>query len=99
MYRDNIAFRYLAGTSRGLDSRQFVTELHDRGCTRDDAIEAVCQVFSVPRDAARLFVASHPAWAADATAEEDATAHEPEWLLPFTLRGPGQGWPHHPGGN
>jgi hypothetical protein len=30
---------------------------------RDEAIEAVCQAFGVPRDAAQLFVLSHPAWA------------------------------------
>ena len=63
MHRDNIAPRDLAGRSRKLCSKQFVSELHDQGYTRDDAIEAVCQVFCVPYRAARLFVVSHPAWA------------------------------------
>ena len=59
MHRDNIALRDLAGRSRKLCSKQFVTELHDQGYTPDGAIEAVCQVFGVPRRAARLFVVTH----------------------------------------
>ncbi len=70
MHRDNIAHRDLAGKSRRLCSKHFVSELHDQGYTRDDAIEAVCQVFCVPYRAARLFVVSHPAWGLDAPAEE-----------------------------
>jgi hypothetical protein len=70
MQRDNIAFRYLAGRRRKLCSKQFVTELHDQGYTRDDAVEAVCRVFGVPRRAARLFVVTHPAWTDEAPAEE-----------------------------
>jgi hypothetical protein len=79
MHRDNIALRDLAGRSRKVCSKQFVSELHKQGYTRDDAIEAVCQVFGVPHRAARLFVVSHPAWTADAPAEE------PEWSPSFTL--------------
>ncbi len=79
MHRDNIAHRYLAGRSRSLCSKQFVTELHDQGFTHDDAIEAVCQAFGVRRAWLRLFVVSHPAWAAEATAEG------PEWSITFTL--------------
>jgi hypothetical protein len=79
MHRDDIALRYLAGTGRGLGSKQYATEPHDRGFTRDDAIEAVCQVFRVPRGAARLFVVSHPAWAAGPPAEE------PGGSIDFTL--------------
>jgi hypothetical protein len=70
MHRDNVALKDLAGRSRKLCSKQFVTELHDQGYTRDRAIDAVCQVFGVPRRAARVFVLSHPAWAAEAPAEE-----------------------------
>jgi hypothetical protein len=62
MHRDNIAHRDVAETSQKLCSKQFVSELHDQGYTRDDAIEAVCQVFCVPYGVARLFVVSHPAW-------------------------------------
>ena len=79
MHRDNIVLRDLAGKSRELCSKQFATELHDQGYTRDDAIAAVCQVFGVPHRAARLFIVSHPAWAADAPSDE------PEWSLSFTL--------------
>jgi hypothetical protein len=56
-----------------------VSELHDQGFTRDDAIEAICQVFSVPRGAAWWFVVWHPAWVAEAPAGES------EWSIPFTL--------------
>jgi hypothetical protein len=77
MHRSNV--RNMAVVSRGLDSKQFVTELHDQGSTRDDAIEAVCQVFCVSRSAAELFIVSHPAWAAEAPAEE------PEWWTRFTV--------------
>jgi hypothetical protein len=70
MHRDSIALRRLAGLSRGLDSKQFVTDLRDGGFTRDQAIEALRQVFGVPHGAARLFVVSHPAWAAEAPARE-----------------------------
>jgi hypothetical protein len=79
MDRGNIARGDLAGRSRTLCSKQFVNELHDQGYTRDRAIEAVCQVFCVPHRAARLFVRSHPAWAADAPAQRS------ERSLPFTL--------------
>jgi hypothetical protein len=79
MHRDNISLRRLDGLSRGLDSKQFVTELRDGGFTRDQAIEALCQVFGVPRGAARLFVVSHPAWAAE------AAAREPDGPTSFTL--------------
>jgi hypothetical protein len=79
MHRDNIALRALAGRSRKLCSKQFATELHEQGYTRENAIAAVCQVFGVPQRAARLFVISHPAWAADAPPEE------PEWPPFFTL--------------
>jgi hypothetical protein len=56
---------YGAEPSHWLGSKQFVTDLHHRGVTREEAVEAVRQVFSVPRGAARLFVLSHPAWAED----------------------------------
>jgi hypothetical protein len=79
MHRDNVDLRYLAGKSRKLCSQQFATELHDQGYARDDAIAAVCQVFGVPHGAARLFIASHPAWAADAPSDE------PECSVSFTL--------------
>jgi hypothetical protein len=79
MHRDNIALMDLAGMNRKLCSKQFVSELHDHGYTRDDAIAAVCQVFGVPHRAARLFVLSHPAWSAEAPAED------PDWSISFTL--------------
>ena len=70
MHRDNVVLRDLAGKTRELCSKQFATELHDQGYARDDAIAAVCQVFGVPHRAARLFIVSHPAWAADAPSDE-----------------------------
>ena len=79
MHRDNVVLRDLAGMSRALCSKQFATELHDQGYARDVAIAAVCQVFGVPHRAARLFIVSHPAWAADAPSDE------PEWSLSFNL--------------
>ena len=79
MHRTDIQLRELAGTSRKLCSKQFATELHQQGYARDDAIAAVCQVFGVPHRLARLFIVSHPAWAAGARAEE------PDWSLSFTL--------------
>ena len=79
MHRDEIAHRDLAEESRKLCSKRFVSELHDQGYTRDDAIAAVCQVFCVPYRAARLFVVSHPAWRPDALTEE------PGWPPSFTL--------------
>ena len=55
---------------RGPKDRQraVVSELHDQGFTRDDAIEAICQAFRVPRGAAWWFVVWHPAWVAEAPA-------------------------------
>jgi hypothetical protein len=70
MHRDNIVLSDLAGMSRGMPSKQFVTELHDRGFARDEAIEVFCRMFGVPRGAGRLFVASHPAWAAETVAND-----------------------------
>jgi hypothetical protein len=63
MHRDN--HRYGSGSRRGLSSKQFLWDLHDRGVGRDDAIQAVSQMFGAPRVAARLFVLAHPAWADD----------------------------------
>jgi len=79
MHRDNLTLTDLTGRSRKLSGKQFVSELHDQGYTCDDAVEAVRQVFGVPHRAARLFVVSHPAWAAEGPAEE------PYWSLSFTL--------------
>jgi hypothetical protein len=70
MHRDNIVLSDLAGVSRGMPSKQFVTELHARGAAREEAIEMLCLMFGVPRGAARLFVASHPAWAAETAAND-----------------------------
>jgi hypothetical protein len=66
MHRDNITLRELAGRGRQLCSKQFATELHEQGYSREGAIDAVSQVFGVPHRAARLFVASHPAWVGEA---------------------------------
>jgi hypothetical protein len=63
MHRD--FHRYGVEPRRWLGSKQFVADLRDQGVTREEAIEAVRQVFSVPRGAAQLFVQSHPAWAED----------------------------------
>ena len=60
----NIDFGELAGASRRMQSKQFVSELHERGFARDEAIEMLCLVFCIPWVHARLFVASHPVWAA-----------------------------------
>jgi hypothetical protein len=70
MHRDNIVLSDLAGVSRGMPSKQFVTELHASGAARGEAIEMLCLVFGVPRGAAKLFVASHPAWAAETGAND-----------------------------
>ncbi len=68
MHRANGVLRNRAEMSRGMDSKQFVTELHAEGVDRDEAIEMLCLVFSIPRGAASLFVASHPVWAAEIAA-------------------------------
>jgi hypothetical protein len=68
MHRDNIVLSDLAGVSRGMPSKQLVTEMHERGAARDEAIAMLCLMFGVPRGAARLFVASHPAWATETAA-------------------------------
>jgi hypothetical protein len=63
MHRDN--HRHGPESRRGLSSKQFLRDLHDRGVGRDDAIRAVSQMFGVPWGAAQLFVRAHPAWADD----------------------------------
>jgi hypothetical protein len=68
MHRTNIVLSDLAGVSRGIPSKQFVTDMHDRGGSRDEAIAMLCLMFGVPQGAARLFVASHPAWATETAA-------------------------------
>jgi hypothetical protein len=70
MHRAKITFSRLAGANRGMHSKQFVTELHDKGFTRDQAIEMLCLVFGVPHGAAKLFIVSHPAWAAETAAHD-----------------------------
>ena len=56
--------------------QQIIEELglHDRVRTPDDAADVVCQVFGVPRGAARLYVRSHPAWSAEATVRRPGRA-------------------------
>lgn len=71
MHRTDIALKHPAGARRGLHAKQFVSELHDSGCTRDEAIEMLSMAFGVPWGAAQLFVVSHPAWAAQ-TAPTDS---------------------------
>jgi hypothetical protein len=68
MHRANVNHWGPTEVSRGLDSKQLVTDLHDGGLGRDEAVEMLCLVCGVPRGAARLFVASHPAWAAESAA-------------------------------
>ena len=70
MHRDTIVLSHLAGVKRGMHSKQFVTELHDRGVTCDEAIEMVSLVFGVPRGAARLFIVSHPVWASESASND-----------------------------
>jgi hypothetical protein len=76
MDRANIVLRDLSGVSSRINSKQFVTELHDRGFARDEVVETLCLMFGVPRGAARLFVASHPAWATE-TALDDSDESTP----------------------
>ena len=73
----NIDFRERAGASRRMQSKQFVTELHERGVGRDEAIEMLCLAFCIPRGAARLFVASHPVWAAGCANKDSDWATPP----------------------
>jgi hypothetical protein len=58
----------LDGVERGLGCKRFVSELRGRGLTTDDAADVVCQIFCVPRGAARLYVRTHPAWSTEAPA-------------------------------
>jgi hypothetical protein len=60
---------YAAESVRGLDGKRLVTELHGRGLSPNDAADIVCQVFCIPRGAARLYVRTHPAWSPEAPAE------------------------------
>ena|SRR5689334_7396248 len=53
----------------GLNAKRFVAELHGRGLWPDDAADIVCQLFCIPRGAARLYVRTHPAWSPEAPAE------------------------------
>jgi hypothetical protein len=69
VHRDLIDRGCLAGMGRGLNCKQFVAELHDRGFDPDDAADAVYRVFGVPFNAARFYVRSHPAWASDVPAK------------------------------
>ena len=43
-----------------------MTDLRAQGLTCESAIEAVSRTFGVTREAARLFVCSHPAWPEEA---------------------------------
>ena len=65
VHRAKIVPSQVTVVNRGMHSKQFVTELHDSGFTRDQAIEMLCLMFGIPRGAARLFIVSHPAWAAE----------------------------------
>jgi hypothetical protein len=53
-----------------MDSKQLVAELHDKGFDRDEAVRILCRAFGVSRSAAFLFVASHPVWAPETTADD-----------------------------
>jgi hypothetical protein len=58
-----------AGSDRGRDGKRLAGELHGRGLSPDDAADVICQVFCIPRGAARLYVRTHPAWSPEAPAE------------------------------
>jgi hypothetical protein len=78
MHRDQMARRSLAGMSLALCSKLFVAELRDQGLSPEAAAETVCQVFGVSQSAARLYIRSHPSWAAGPPGQgptRDATAH------------------------
>jgi hypothetical protein len=79
VHHDLIDRGYLTGMERGQSSKQFVTELHDRRLSPDDAADVVCQVYGIPRGAARLYIYSHPAWAPEAPAEGLPRAKEFGW--------------------
>jgi hypothetical protein len=64
MHRDRVDRQSLAGMERGLSVKTFVAGLHARGLGPDEAADVVSQAFGVHRGAARLYVRSHPAWAA-----------------------------------
>ena len=66
MHRDRVSRRPMAGIQRGLSSKAFVAELRGQGYVREAAEEIVSQEFGVPLAAARLYVRSHPSWAAEA---------------------------------
>jgi hypothetical protein len=73
MHQDNIDREYLGMRSRGVSSKTFVEDLHERGFTLEDSVELLCRLFALPRGAATLFVASHPAWAAEASRDHLAS--------------------------
>ena len=49
----------------GREPKRFVAQLHERGLSLNAAASLVARVYGVSRAAARLFVASHPSWAAE----------------------------------
>jgi hypothetical protein len=47
------------------EPKHFVARLRERGLSLNAAANLVARVYGVSRAAARLFVASHPSWAAE----------------------------------
>lgn len=74
MHRDLVDRGCLAGMERGLNVMQFVAGLHERGLMPEEAADVVSQALGVGRGAARLYIRSHPAWAAEAPDEGPGAA-------------------------
>jgi hypothetical protein len=70
-----------AGSDIGLDGKQFLTELQGRGLSPDVAADIICQVYCIPRGAARLYVRTHPAWSPEAPADVPRRAEPPRWRM------------------
>jgi hypothetical protein len=54
------------GDEPGREPKRFVAQLRARGLSLNAAANLVARLYGLSRPAARLFVASHPAWAGEA---------------------------------
>jgi hypothetical protein len=70
MHLPRMVLSHPAGVNGGMHSKRFVADLNDWGFTRDEATEILCMIFGLSRGAARLYLVTHPAWAAENASDD-----------------------------
>ena len=84
MHLPRMFLSHPAGVNGWMHSKRFVADMHDWGFTCDEAIEVLSMIFDLPRDAAGLFIVTHPAWLAENAGDDSNGLTDGGTALPST---------------